>query len=801
MKNKFYILIVFFLFFFKNSLLADNLSIEARDISINKNNETSIFEKDVLVRTENNSTIKAQFAEYNKKLQFLILKENVKAIDENNNIIQTEYAEYDEKKKLFKSKGKTKIITSENYIIEGENIFLDDKKGIIKSSDKTIITDTDNNKIYLENFEYQTSSNIFKSIGLVNIIDKMENSYEFSQLYIDTKKKEMLGTDIKAFLNQEDFKINKKNKPRIFANTLKLNKDFSSFSKSIFTLCDYRKNDKCPPWTIQSSKMLHDNKKKTIYYDNAVVKVYDIPIFYFPKLSHPDPTVDRRSGFLPPSYSDTKNLGSGVFIPYFWAISKDKNLTITNNLYFTENPLFLGEYHQAFKNSSFLTDFGYTKGYKKTSLKKKSGEKSHFFSKFVKNFSNSNDAESSLSLSIQNVSDDKYLKLYKIKSNLVDFNTSTLESSLDFTHQDEDMFLGFNTSIYETLKDTYNDKYEYILPELTIDKNLFSNNNFGNLDLQTNIKIHNYDTNKTTRFFINDFYWNLKEKNFDKGLNTKILGNLKNINYETKNIDLYKKDTTSEIFGALGLFSQLDLYKNINNTNHFLKPKMLIRYAPGSMRKEKEGSRLTPTTAFQMDRIDNINNLETGLSTTIGLDYNIKQNNKDFDFSLAQVISEKENKKMASKTSLDEKISDLFGSAKYEINEKVNLNYNFSIDQNYSDFNYNEIGANFNLNPIEVDFGYLQENKHIGDQEYFKTKVNLLNKDQGIFSFETKRNLVTNSSEFYNLSYEYLNDCLRAGLVYRREFYTDSELEPENSLMFKITLTPFGNINSPSFSK
>ena len=38
-------------------------------------------------------------------------------------------------------------------------------------------------------------------------------------------------------------------------------------------------------------------------------------------------------------------------------------------------------------------------------------------------------------------------------------------------------------------------------------------------------------------------------------------------------------------------------------------------------------------------------------------------------------------------------------------------------------------------------------------------------------------------------------------LVYRREFYNDSEIEPENSLMFKITLTPFGNLNSPSFSQ
>ena len=51
------------------------------------------------------------------------------------------------------------------------------------------------------------------------------------------------------------------------------------------------------------------------------------------------------------------------------------------------------------------------------------------------------------------------------------------------------------------LKSNYNDKYEYILPEITFDKNLFSNNILGNLDLQSNIKLHNYDTNKTKKLF------------------------------------------------------------------------------------------------------------------------------------------------------------------------------------------------------------------------------------------------------------------------------------------------------------
>ena len=49
----------------------------------------------------------------------------------------------------------------------------------------------------------------------------------------------------------------------------------------------------------------------------------------------------------------------------------------------------------------------------------------------------------------------------------------TLENSINFTHENENLFVGFQASSFETLKDTYNDKYEYILPEIILDKNLF----------------------------------------------------------------------------------------------------------------------------------------------------------------------------------------------------------------------------------------------------------------------------------------------------------------------------------------
>jgi len=769
MKNRIIIFLIYI--FFYSPVLAENLNIQSSKISVDKKTKITIFQNQVSIIDKKNNQLLTDFAEYNKDLQIL------------------------------KTVGKTTVKTSGGFIVEGQDILFDNNKNYIKSDNPATVMDLEKNKIYLDNFKYSTSGGFFKSAGKIEIVDSKNNKYNFSQIYIDEKKKEIVGTDSRAFLNQEDFKINKDNKPRIFSNTVNIYDQKTKFTKSIFTLCDYRKNDKCPPWSIQANKMIHDQKRKTVYYDNAVIKVYDFPILFLPKLSHPDPTVDRRSGFLIPSFSDSKNLGAGFDIPYYWDLGKDKDFTLRNNLFASENPLFLGEYRQAFKKSNLILDFGYTEGYKKTSESKQPGDKSHFFSKFVKNFKGKDNSDNSIELTVQEVSNDKYLKLYKIKSNLIDYETDVLENSLTFNRESENSFLGFKASAYETLKDDYNDKYEYILPDIIYDRNLFANNKYGSLDLTSNLNVNNYDTNKFTKFLVNDLDWKFGTNIFASGLKGNWLGKLKNVNYEAKNTSEYKEDNETELFGAIGYLGTIDLFKNNNNNNSLLTPKILLRYAPGNMRKDNSSFKINNKNIFSLDRLNSYNNFENGLSATVGFDYEVKNNEKELKFSIGQIINEKENYDMPSSSSLDEKLSDLVGNTNIKINDSLNFNYNFALDQNYKDLNYNEVGFNVNLNPIKFDIDYLQEKKHIGNQEYFKTSAQYTKGDNGLFAFEMKRNIITNSSEYYNLSYEYLNDCLRAGLVYRREFYNDSELESENSLMFKITLTPFGDIKSPSFNK
>ena len=58
----------------------------------------------------------------------------------------------------------------------------------------------------------------------------------------------------------------------------------------------------------------------------------------------------------------------------------------------------------------------------------------------------------------------------------------------------------------------HKDSFPYINNLLS--KNLFSNNIFGSLDFQSNLKVHNYETNKLTKFLVNDLDWKFKEFKF-----------------------------------------------------------------------------------------------------------------------------------------------------------------------------------------------------------------------------------------------------------------------------------------------
>ena len=381
--------------------------------------------------------------------------------------------------------------------------------------------------------------------------------------------------------------------------------------------------------------------------------------------------------------------------------------------------------------------------------------------------------------------------------------SEVLENFIDYSviNDDKNHFISLGASSYRTLADNYNDKYEYILPEINYEKQLFSDK-FGYGNIKSDLKVHNYDTNKYKKTFINNLDLELDRPFSEKVYKGKILSKLKNINYEYENVEGFKTGANSELFGAVGYLASLDLFKNTNEgLEHLLTPKILFKYAPNYMRKEDGEYSLVGKNLFSLDRLQSDQNFEGGTNLTVGLDYEINDSFNQTNFSIGQIISEKKNNKnMPDTSSLDNRFSNIVGSLNHKRGDNFTLNYNYSIDQNLKETNFNEVSMDYINNNFKFNLNFLEEEKKSGDNKYIKTLIKYDHENRGVLTLGNKRNLITNSSEFYDLSYEYINDCLRAGLYYRREFYNDSELEAENSLMFKITLSSFGSVNSPSLN-
>ena len=129
----------------------------------------------------------------------------------------------------------------------------------------------------------------------------------------------------------------------------------SVFDKGIYTACDACKDDptKPPLWQVRAKRVIHKNDEQTIYYEEATLELYGMPVAYLPFFSAPDPSVKRKSGWLAPHYIVKDKLGFGVATPYFWAITPSSDLTVTPTLMTRQGVLMDAEYRQRMVNGSY----------------------------------------------------------------------------------------------------------------------------------------------------------------------------------------------------------------------------------------------------------------------------------------------------------------------------------------------------------------------------------------------------------------------------------------------------------------
>ncbi len=539
---------------------------------------------------------------------------------------------------------------------------------------------------------------------------------------------------------------------------------------------------------MSADEIRHDKEKKTIYYKNASLKIYDKKIFYFPKFFHPDPTVKRQSGFLIPGFQDNSKSGLSLTVPYFLALAENRDITLTPRLFNDDKFLIQTEFREKNKNSSHIIDVSQF-------LSSNENSKGHLFYNFDKNLDSNKFDNLEFNLQLEQVTDETYLKANKIESPIIK-SFSNLTNSLSLQMYNEDVTIDTNLDVYEDLTKNDSDKYEYV-PNFSFSKIINDNYSFN-----SNGYYKNYNTNITEKVLINNFDFQSNLRLFDSGLINEKIFSIKNVNSDSTNSSNFKDKNSSTIVPTFQTNFTYPLNKESLKFNNRINPKLSLRLSlPSSKDIRKKDRTVGFENIYDLDRLGIADTSEGGISATYGYEF-IKIDKSNFNekikFGFANNLRLEENKDLPTNSNLGDKVSDFVGLFEYKHNDNFKFNYDFSLKNNLDDKNYELFGFEYYLNKFSSKFEYLNKNNSDLKTSYLNNRTSFNFNEKNSLIFETSENKEKSFTEFYNIIYQYENDCLKAGIEYNKEYYSDEDLEPSENLFFKITILPFGGFNTPN---
>ena len=215
---------------------------------------------------------------------------------------------------------------------------------------------------------------------------------------------------------------------------------YTQLYKTAVTSCHVCEDGKPPLWQIRAERVIHDQVEQQLYFENAQVRILDVPVFYFPAVRLPDPNLKRTSGFLVPSTRTTSNLGTGVKVPYFFTLGESRDLILSPYLSAKTRTL-EARYRQAFRRG----DIEFNGAYTRDDLQPNE-DRGYFFGEGQFDLGRGYQLE----FDFKTVSDDAYIADYSLP------DLDRLRSEVSITKAQRDSLLRASLINFKTLRDSEN---------------------------------------------------------------------------------------------------------------------------------------------------------------------------------------------------------------------------------------------------------------------------------------------------------------------------------------------------------
>ena len=201
-KNKVTVCVVLIFFTLNLNLAAEEFNISASEITIDNGKDIVVGKGSVEVTDKEGKLIKADKVTYEKSKEFITAEGSVEVLDTLGNILKSDKATYDKINEIISTYENSNLTIKEGYNIKSQEILYDAKNRVLFSNQNSALTDEDGNYVTVTMFQYHIEKNLFSSLGKIKIVDINKNQYFFKELHVDTKKKEMIGSDVSVVLDQ-----------------------------------------------------------------------------------------------------------------------------------------------------------------------------------------------------------------------------------------------------------------------------------------------------------------------------------------------------------------------------------------------------------------------------------------------------------------------------------------------------------------------------------------------------------------------------------------------------------------------
>ena len=231
---------------------------------------------------------------------------------------------------------------------------------------------------------------------------------------------------------------------------------FTVLSKAVYSPCDVCFDDPTPLWRVRAARVIHDEETRDIVYESATFEVEGVPIAYLPYFRHPDPTVKRRTGFLPLRFGEDSTIGYSIKIPYFIEISPSRDLTLTPFITTEDGALLEAEYRA-------LTSNGQYRLWGSVIPKDRTEGSSEFRGGIEGEGRFSLGGDLGWGFDLNAASDDTFLRRYNYS------DADRVSSRLFAVNENERLFAEANTYFFQSFRpDEDNDTIPFALPELRL---------------------------------------------------------------------------------------------------------------------------------------------------------------------------------------------------------------------------------------------------------------------------------------------------------------------------------------------